>query len=191
MSSYFLWKLYNKRYWFERICTSKSKLLFNELLTKQSTNTNLLLEYFASIHATFISWTLHYLINSLRNWNFHIAIIFISITECDKLPLLNLTPLKFLHLSGCSIHRHWLHGKATRLYDWWRIPWPSSVCWQNKKWGDEIHYCPGQCLYFIFYLSLIILVLLRFLSWTRKEKVFQNMKYIILDCTPKSKYFFL
>ena len=45
--------------------------------------------------------------------------------------------------------------------------------------------------YFIFYLSLIILVLFRFLFLTREEKVFQNMKYVSLNSTPKSKAFFL
>ena len=150
---------------------------------------NLFLEYFASIHALFISWISHYSI--LKHLNFHTTITFINMIECDELNLLILTTLQFSYFSGCSVHRYWLHGKAIRLYNWWWIPWPSSVCWQNKKWGNEIHYYPGQYLYFISYLSHIILVLFRLLFLMREEKVFQNMKYVSLDSTPKSKAFFL
>ena len=62
---------------------------------------NLFLEYFASIHAIFISWISHYSI--LKHWNFHTTITFINMIECDELTLLILTTLQFSYFSGCSV----------------------------------------------------------------------------------------
>lgn len=167
MPSCFLWELHDKRYWLERILTSKSKL-WNGLLTKYLCE--LVLRIFGILTCYFYSWVLHYLINSLsdqvkRHWNFYIASVFISMIKCDTLMLVILAPLlQFSYFSGCTIHRHWLYGKATRFHNWWRLPWPASVCWQNKKWRNEIHYYPGLYLQFIFHRSLNTFLLLRFFS---------------------------